>query len=339
MSNNAIIAKSRAIYGSFLSKDDYAALIRKPTITAAVSYLKTKPRYAAVFADTDESTVHRNRVEELIKQHVFDTYLRICKFSAGSKNGITGFLIKKLESDQVSNAVIAISTGNQELYYNTLPAFLMDHLCFDPAQVAAAKNYVELLKALEKTPYYKFLKPLLSEKEPDINACVVAVSGAYMKWAFTQIDRTVKKSSREQVKSFFLRKADASNILMSYRLLSFNESGSQILKYLIPYHYRLKPSEIDAALRAQDSTEALTKLFLEKKLAVRHAGSNETLEISVDAAVYGFFRRRLALTTDETEALYSLIMLFEIEMANISRIIEGIRYSLPPEAIEKYVIM
>ncbi len=338
MSNNAIIAKSRAIYGSFLKGDDYAALIHKPTITAAVAYLKTRPRYMDVFADTDEATVHRNMVEELIKQHVFDTYMRICKFSAGNKNGITGFLIKKLESDQVANAVIAISTGNQELYYNALPPFLMDHLCFDPAEVADADNFTELLKALEKTPYHKFLKPHLSENEPDINACIAAVSGAYMKWAFTQIDRTVKKSSRERVKSFFLKKADASNILMSYRLRNFNESGAEIMNYLLPYHYRLKPSEIDAALRAQDSTEALTKLFLEKKLADRNA-EDRPLEISIDSAVYSFFRRRLSLTTDETEALYSLIMLFDIETANISRIIEGIRYGLLPEEIEKYVII
>ena len=62
-------------------------------------------------------------------------------------------------------------------------------------------------------------------------------------------------------------------------------------------------------------------------------------ELGAGAMNYRFFRHRLALSENETEALYSLMVLFETEAMNIYRIIEGVRYGLPPEEIEKYIII
>ena len=54
---------------------------------------------------------------------------------------------------------------------------------------------------------------------------------------------------------------------------------------------------------------------------------------------YRFFRHRLAVCTNETEALYSLMMLMSAESTDLCRIIEGLRYGLSPENIEKYLIV
>lgn len=339
MGNSAAVAKSRAVYGSFLKKEDYDILMNKSSIGAAVAYLRTKPRYAAAFADVDEAAVHREQVEELISKSVFDNYIRICKFSGGSRKGIARFHIKKLEAQQLSKAVIAVSTGNQVGFYGNLPYYLMDYLSFNPAEAAEAKSFSALLEVLKDTGYYKFLKPVMSVEKPDVNGIIIAINACYMKWAFGEINSGVKGKAKEQLKNFFLRKADIDNLLLCYRLRTFfGKEPEEIKSMLSPYHYRLRPAEIDEALKSPNPDTAIRELFLKKKLAENISRREDCPEIAVNAADFKYFRRRLALSTNEIEALYSLMVLAELEAANLFRIIEGIRYGLPSEEIEKFIV-
>lgn len=337
MPNSAVIAKSRAVYGSFLKKDDYISLAHKGTIASAIGYLKTKPRYSEAFADIDEATVHREQAEAIVTRLVFENYLRICRFATGGRNGILSFLIKKLESEQLSRAVIAVATGMQEKYYLTFPPYLIDHICFDPAAASRAKDCAALLEVISGTPYYKPLKPFLEAREPDINDTVTEINCCYIKWAFTKINADTKGREADSLKKFFLHKADIDNLMTCMRVSgSFSTDSEYVKKLLLPFHRRIRPAEIDEALKASDSMAALRALVTEKKLAF---SSSELPELDIRRADFSFFRRRLALTDSETEALYSLMMLFEAEAANIIRIIEGLRYALPPEEIEQYLIL
>lgn len=337
MPNSAVIAKSRAVYGSFLKKDDYIILARKGTIAAAIGFLKAKPRYSEAFSDIDEATIRREQAESIITRQVFDNYLRICRFTTGGKNGIMSFLIKKLEAEQLSRAVIAVSTGVQEKYYLTFPSYLIDHICFDPEAAARAKNCAELLEVIKGTPYYKPLKPFLEARDVDINDTVTEITCCYLKWAFTKINSEMKGKNADQLKKLFLRKADIDNLMVCMRVSgSFGEDDEYVRKLLLPFHHRLRPAEIDEALRASDPMAALRGLVTEKKLAEQ---SSELPELDIRKADFRYFSRRLALTTDETEAVYSLMMLFEAEATNLCRIIEGLRYGLSPEEIEKYLIL
>lgn len=340
MSNNAIVAKSKAVYGGFLKKEDYINLIHKGSVGAVVAYLKTKPRYKAVFANVNEFTIRRAQAEELVAQNVFDSYMRICRFAAGNKNGIMSFYIKKLEAEQLIKAIIAVNTGDQEEFFGNLPPYLMERLSFKAEEIASAKDFRSLLSALAETRYYKALYPVLSVDSPDIEEAVITVNCCYIKWAFAKINDEVRGKARDRIKSFFLRKADLDNLLLCYRLRnSFVTEPEEIEKLLIPYHHRLRVAEIDSALRGSDPVEALKRLFIDKKLGERLMRNEDCPEIGAAASAFGFFRHSLALTDNETEALYSLMMLFETEALNIYRIIEGVRYGLSPEEIQKYIIL
>lgn len=339
MSSGAIVAKSKTVFGSFLKKEDYMSLVCKGSVSGVVAYLKQKPRYKALFAEVNEAGLHREQAEALIEQNVFDSYMKICRFAAGDKKGIMGFYLKKLEAEQLIKAIVAVSTGGQERFFGSLPPYLMDKLSFDPEAAARAGNMRELLSVLERTPYYNELYPILSEGNPDIETAALGVNCCYIKWAFSKL-QNVKGKTRDRLKSFFLRKADLDNLLLCYRLrANFSAEPEEIEKLLIPYHHRIKTSEIDEALKAPDPVSELKKLFIRKKLAEKIKREDDCPELGAGAMSYRFFRHRLALAENETEALYSLMVLFETEAMNVYRIIEGVRYGLPPEEIEKYIII
>ncbi len=339
MANGAVVAKSKAIYGTLLKKEDYDSLIQRNSVSAAVTYLKGTPRYRTFFAETDAASLHRGQVESILGRAVFASYLRIRKF-APSGGGVMDFYLREAETEQLAKAITAVAAGTQERFYLSLPDYLLDRLSFHAEAAARAKSEAELLEALAGTIYYKPLRPYLSAARPDINKCVSAVHGCYLKWVFTQLDRDFKGKRREELKRFFLRRWDCANVLLCYRLKRFFDMDKErIRELMLPCRFRVKPKEIDEALSAQNPSEALIALLSERCVPKNILVDSDFPESGIARADYEFFRRKLALASSEEEALYSLMVLLETERMNLQKIIEGIRYSLLPQEIEKYVIM
>ena len=335
MANNAVIAKARAVFGKMLSKDDYIALTHKGTVSAAVAYLKTKPLYAAPLADTDEAAVRRVQAEALINRNVYDTYLRVLRYASGKKDGIMSFYIRRLECEQLIKAVIAISTGEQEGFVASFPEYAANRFSFDPMKLARAKDLTDAAAVIKGSVYYRPLLPLFNAAEPDLDRILTTISVCYIKWAFGQIDRTERGETRERLKYFFLRKTDADNLLMCMRLKALGIDNGRIKELMIPYHKRLRRKEIDLALGLPDAVSALRDMFVSERIIAEEV--SDIPEINVNTADRRYFRQRLAFCTNETEALYSLTMLMSAECTDLCRIIEGLRYGLPPEEIEKYL--
>lgn len=338
MANNAVTAKSRAVSGKFLTKDDYTTLLHKSSVGAVVAVLKTRPLYAAAFAETDESAIHRAQAEQLIERSVFDNYMRIARFSPGGKNGIMSFYIRQIEAEQLIKAVAAIVSGSQESFMFSFPEYVTEHICFDPISVASARTLPALAEVLADTPYRRPLGALLTADEPDINKIITTINVCYIEWAFRRINECSSGKTRDTLKDFFLRKTDADNLLMCCRTVStFGLDADRINELLIPYHKRLKRGDIDEALKLPDPVPALLDMFVTERIAT--AKVSDIPEINVNVSDYRYFRHRLAVSSNEVESLYSLMMLFKGESTNLFRIIEGIRYGLPPEETEKYLII
>lgn len=339
MPNGAVIAKSKAVYGTLLKKEDYENLVHRNSVHAVVSYLKGTPRYEAVFSDSDVSLLHRGQIERILGKAVFESYRRIRKFSA-SGSGIMDFYLKNQEAQQLSKAIAAVSTGKQERFYLAFPDYLIDRVGFRPETVARAKNGRELLSALSGTMFEKPLAPFLSAEELDVNRCITAVHSAVLAWIFGELNRGYKGKQRERLKSFFLRKADCENIMICYRLKRFFDADAGRIKELtLPYRYRVKAREIDEALGAQRPAEALMRLLSERCAPKNVLIDPDLPETGIARGNYEFFRRRLALTSNEAEALYALMILLETEQTNLQKIVEGIRYEMAPQEIEKYIII
>lgn len=340
MSNSAITAKAKAVYGSFLKKSDYDNLIQRNSVGAAVSYLKGTPRYSAAFSEVDENAVHRGNAEEILSKFVFEDYIRLRKFSSEKKGGILDFYIRKTETEQVIKLIAAVATKTQQNFFLSLPVHLMDYLSFDPGVASQSADFTELSGFFSNTRMYRPLSEMLNKEKPDINRSIIAANSCYLGWAFGVINRDFKGKKRDMLKQFLLRKIDADNVLLCYRLKKyFDESEERIKELMLPYHYRIKPEDIDNALKSQRPTDALIGLMEKKCLSKGITVDEDFPELSTEKADFAYFRHRLALTDDETEAVFALLILADNERTNLQKIIEGIRYGESPAEIEKLIII
>lgn len=340
MGGSVVAAKAKAVFGTYLKKADYENLIQRGSISAVVAYLKTTPRYAPVFKDVDENTIHRGTVEELLSEHIFRRYIRLRRFASGNKNGILDFYVRKTEAEQVIKLISAVASGSQQSFYLSMPAHIMDYLSFKPEEAARCKDFKELAVIFEKNKLYKPLIPYLSVEKPDVNKCITVVNSCYLSWAFRAIDSEFRGKKRETLKQFLLKKTDMDNVLLCYRLKKFFDEDEQRIKELmLPCRYRVKPADIDTALKAQSPTAALIALMSEKCVHKSVNIDEDFPELGATQSDYRFFRHRLALTSDETEAIFSLLVIADNERTNLQKIIEGIRYGESPSEIEKLLVI
>lgn len=337
MANGAAVAKSKAVFGTLLKKEDYENLVHRNSVGTAVSYLKGTSRYGAVFSGYDGAALHREQIEQLLGKSVFETYLRIRRFSASGAG--SDFYLREREAEQLSKAIAAVATGTQRHFFLSLPDYLIDRIGFDVRAAAQAKDGRGLLAAIGGTVFEKTLAPLLNAERLDLNRCVIAVHTALFAWSFGALKKSCRGKELERLQSFLLRRADSENVLTCYRLKRFfDERPDRVKSLILPYRYRVKPHEIDEALSAQNPSEALLRLLSERCVPRDIALEPDSPETGIARGNYEYFRRRLALTSNETEALYALTVLLDTERTNLQKIIEGIRYSMPPQEIERFII-
>ena len=340
MANSAVSAKCKAVYGAFLKKNDYDSLIQRNSVSAVTAYLKGVPSYRETFYEIDEATIHRGQLEHILNEHIFRTYIRIRKFSSQDKKGIIDFYVKKCEAEQLIKLITAVASGNRQSFYLGLPPYLMDYFSFDPVEAINTADFRELAKILSHVRMYKPLIPYLETENPDINKCIIVVNSCYLSWAFGVINRDFSKRKKERLKQFLLRKIDMDNVLLCYRLKKFfDEDEERIKELMLPFHYRVKSEDIDAALKSQNPTDSLIKLLSDRCVSEKISIDDDFPELAAMRSHYEFFRHTLALTCDETESLFALVVLLETERMNLQKIIEGVRYGELPSEIEKLVII
>ncbi len=340
-SSNALIAKARAVYGGFLDSEDYNNLVHKQSVGAVAAYLKGTQRFGKVFSNVVENQVHRGQVEAILDKNVFEYYIKLCKFSAESKNGFSSFLIKRKEIEQIVNAIIFINIKSYDSFITSMPTYLTEYASFDLMAMASCRTWDDLLKVLAETPYAKVLKPFLNTVgQADVEDCSTALYLYYTKWAFKQIGNSFKGSEAAELKEIFLRQADLDNLLTCYRMKRyFGESNENIKRVLKPFHYRITMQQIDEILSSNNPDEKIFDILRKKYFKENIEYDRDNLEVAIRRYNFSRCKKQLRLSKNGTMVMYALVMLFEVEQTNIRKIIEGIRYSLAPQEIEKLLVI
>lgn len=338
---DAITAKAKAVYGKRLTKEDYNNLLHKSGVSGVVAYLKSTERYRDIFANVNETQIHRGQVEQLLAKYVFELYLRLCRFMSAEKSSFCFYMIKELEIKQIVSALMHINAGLKDGYLLEMPAYLIDYLSFDLMKLSKAGSYEEVLEVVSDTPYYKVLKPLLTSgrENTSLDEFSVALFGYFVKWAFKAIDNEFKGTDAKSLKEIFLRQSDLSNIMICYRKKSlFNENAEQIKKSLYEYHYKVSPAVIDDILSQPDADKRLLELLNRLYFKNRIEFDSQVLETAVRKYNHSFYKKQLYYSSNGVIALYSLMGLCQTERSNLRKIIESARYDRSPEETEKLLV-
>ncbi len=340
-SANAISAKAKAMYGKFLKAENYERMIKFRTLPDLVSYLKKHPNYASVLRDVNEMSVHRGQLEALIKKNAFDHILRLIKLAPSDEAEFYRLNIVVQENEVILSVIRTMISKDTDEIKGKVPYFFDVHTPVDMKELLKSETFDDLLEAVRRTPYYEILKPYATRDPQNIRYLDIehALEAYYFDEAFKRIDQFYSGSLNKDLKSIFQTRIELGNITKIYRLKKFYRADPATIKsVLITRHSRFSEKELDRLIQIKDPDDILKYLSTSDRSMYTNDKDYVFVEYYAGKIRYDLARKFMYFSTDVPKTYITFLTLSDIEIDNLTNIIEGIRYEVDEQDIRQMLI-
>ncbi|SDN25408.1 V-type ATPase subunit [Acetanaerobacterium elongatum] len=337
-----ILAKARAMYGKRLKPENYKDLLQKHSVSEVAAYLKNETSYSKALSGIQENLIHRGQLENLIRRDTLMKFLRLSRYDSSRDNGFYHYYMLNIEAEQILACLRLLNSGLLESYIETLPGYLLNYITFDIIKLAHANNFDEVLESLRKTEYYEVLLPCKPQRGelPDIFECEYRLRQHFYDKAFLLIKGRYHGEQRRQLTELFVSQMELANITSIYRLKHFFRADAQTIESRILKTHNAKiDREMAELIKAQDTKEMLALLDRKRKNNFYAADDFEFIEHANQQTRLSVNKRYLYFSRYPSVVFAAYMLLCRIEIENITTIIEGIRYNMPPAEIEKLLVI
>lgn len=338
---NATLTKARAMYGDILTPEEYSELLRKRTVGEIAAFLKGKNGYDKTLKSINEGTVHRGRLEAVLSRGIFEKYERLYRYDPSPNRGFFGFAVRFLEADEILRCLMYIQSGNPEGFIADIPVFLKEHASFDLMSLAAVTDFKSLIEALEHTPYAKILTDLTENgAQPEYVTCETALRNYLYNAELSEIGRFYHGKTQKTLTELIKTSAVLQNICTVYRArLYYKKSAEETLELILRVNKREINDFPRGLLEAETEQEFLKALS--GSSYGRYMGIAEFTDIDNFARRVKYLKDKqyIRFSVNAPVALYAFVDLCNIELFNITNIIEGVRYNVAASDIQKLLII
>lgn len=337
----AVATKAKTMYGKRITNEDYEELLRRRNIGEITNYLKTETLFSESLKDVHENTVHRGQLESMLRQDQYKRMFKLIRFVDASHREFYMLSMKQVEIDQILARIRVITTKDFEEALADIPLFLDKHTKVNFAKLMLVKNFEQLLDVLKGTVYYETLKPFCHQQGEHFayTACETALQKQYCSYVFAVIRKSFKGKTRKQLIQMYSTRVELSNITKIYRYKKFYHVPDNVIREsLIDCEGRIPKAQLDALI-AQGSAEDFLKALANSPyhLLMDH-DEYVYIEYFADTIQYHIAKRYIHYTTAAPLVFAAYQLLSTLEVDNLINIIEGIRYHVASEDIEKMLI-
>lgn len=338
-SDNAVLAKVRALYGKRLTENDYTQLMGKKTVGEVAAYLKKETYYSELLQEVKEDLIHREQLENFVHRRTLNTYVRLMKYSLGESLFLTLYVMEN-EIDQILMAIRLLNSGSIDRYIITLPVYLARLMSFDLFAVAKIRTFDDLLAILEHSEYYHIIgkfRPASSAKLIDITLCETAMLEYYYRRALEISAAQYKGDTREDLESLFHFRASIHNISVIFRMRRYLNSKADMIRPRIVSVEGDRSSRLYEQMLEAPTLHDMQVVLESHRRLRRHSLNWEQDSLGAVSRVYAarrdVNRKLFRFSSKPAVVVICYMALLDIEVNNITNIIEGIRYGLPPAEI------
>ncbi len=326
-------AKIKAMKAKLLKQEDYQSLIQMSSVKDAAMYLKNSTCYKEALSELQENDIHRGHLEILLYRSMAADADRLAHYISGYEKELFGYIYADRELEDVKKMIRFLRLGHPLSEMDRQVLFQDRRSRIDFERCLLAKKDEELVEGLKDTIFYGALKALLSEKK------ILPTFESEMTldyYADLEIIRHIEHFKMQEAKALALEmfgsRFDYRNILFIYRgRYYYNLPKEMLYRYTIPLHHRISKRSLQEMIEASTLEEAVR--IVEQSFY----GKIFDLNQKCSALVFQRFMRKqwIHLMNVHPFGLASILgylLLKEIEIDDITAIIEGIRYSVTSSA-------
>jgi V/A-type H+-transporting ATPase subunit C len=343
MKNSAIATKVRARSADFLTDEQLEHILTLKTVHEIITYLKTETPYSKILSGAQED-LHRGGLEIILRNSLFEDAASLKLFDNGEAKNFLKLVLMRGEIEAIKFRIRLIFNDRDE--YSEILRRNTD---------AKIKNYTKLgfltseenpremtfetfVEQTKGSPYYKVLHPFLVNKElRNVFSVETALDTFHVKRCFLALKRIRNKEDKKVLEELYGLEADIENIMFVLRAkFYYNLHSDKIYPYVLPRYYKIRPETIKSLVEAPSLNDAIELL---NKTAYRKAFIKDAnfLEESLHWFMAESFRKMFKTHAFSSAVPVIYLRLKNIEIEKIMVIVEGVRYGMKPDEIEKYM--
>lgn len=337
----AILVKSRAKYGRRLTASDYDSLLGCKSVADIASYLRNSTHYNVSLEGIKEASLHRRNLEQLLRSKIYEDFAELCRFESSIGEHYFEYLTLKTEIDYFINFMRYFIAGHPEQFIILRGGFFAEHSKIDFLHLTEAKTPSDILAQLKNTPYHKLLSPFLSDDSKIDFTMIEAQLDRYL-YHKTQamIEKRFSGDEKVQLQNLFAEDAELEDIRRIIRAKKYYHVSDDVLRsQLIGIPRYLSRRQLVGLIECEDEEQIMNLL---KKTAYRHVLGRLDFSYIDELAQrikFDFCRKAMCYSPHAAVVMASTITTFEIEVENITNIIEGKRYGVENDTIKKMLIL
>lgn len=340
-SYSAVSAKMRAMYGKCLCRSDFAELLSKRTVGEVCGYLKNSEAYSVVLADVNEHDIHRGEIEVRLTREIDKEYIRLYGFMDDMSRTVLDFWFYRREIDYLKHGIRNIFNKETErpsrISREDFDEFFNTHTDLDTEACRKAETMSDFVKAAAGTRYEQFLRRA-ETANADYFSIAMGLDGLYYS-SLWKMRRRLPKNELGSFERLIGSTIDMLNILWIYRGKRYFKFDSEMIyTYLLPVRYRLSEEMLRMLVNSADCEElfALTAKTCYSEL-FRNVENGYYADENYRRYQYKISKSVFRSAPYTVAAVFAYLYLKEIEVFDVFRVIEGIRYEMAPEAIQKHI--
>lgn len=339
---HAVIAKAKAMYGKRITEEQYSDMLRCRSVQEVASYLKSNTSYHDLLDNISDHNIHRGQLEILLKRAAFDNYARLYHYLPENRDSLFYFVLVGEEIREILRMVLLMKADNAKSFIVDLPGYLIQRSDVDLMRVAKAQSFDELVAALRGSGYDKILAQFTpTDASPNIDyvGCEHAFYNHFYKTLFHMIDNNYHGQEHTELSDLFRIQVELLNLEHVFRANFLKTPYEEVVRSLFPYYFKINSERMGQMVRAKDQN-ALRQLFADTKYRRHFEGREYSfVEGYTKRYFYDTCRKALRFSNYASVVFYAYFNLEEVEISNITTIIEGIRYQLPEKQIRELLIL
>lgn len=337
----AILVKSRAKYGKRLTARDYDELLGCKTVGDIAVYLRNSTHYNVSLEGIKEAAVHRGNLEQLLRSKIYADFAELCKFESSIGEHYFEYLMMKNEIDRLLVFLRYFISGHGEKYLAALPDFFSHHSKIDFVAITESRTFDDVLSYLRGTDYAKLLAPFASDDSVFDFTTVEAVLDKYL---YRKTEALIKKNfdgdERDELLKLFESSAELDNLRRIYRAKKyFNISKDTLRAQLNEMRSSLTARQLNEMIECDNADDVISLLKKTRYRLILDDTDYSYFDWLANRIKYDFCRKHMCFSTHAAVVMASTIIVFEIEIENITNIIEGKRYGVDNDTIKKMLIL
>ena len=334
-----INVKCRAMFARLLDRSEYDLLLTMKSVSQIAEYLMKQTPYAYALRRIDTNDVHRGQLEQVFKKSLFYDYERLIKFTSGGNKAVIRAMFESYEIDDIKQVISSICSDNEHQLTSDDLQYSRTYGKARVESLLGADTMEALVGNLSGTRYHSVLLPFAVRDNPDFLKVDHALNLLDYNAKVNVINKSLGGAVRKTTLMTLGIRMDIENILFIYRMKKLYEyPAGELIHYLIPGGHALSRKTLFDLAGCERIGDVAGIIAGTKYAALFPAGGENEWEALHDEFFYGTHTRQMRSIGDSLAVALSYLFLKETDMKNIVMIIEGVRYTLPPDRIASYLI-